>query len=128
MRIAISAVIIEDGNLLLVRKKNSWILPGGKTEADESDLQCLSRELGEELSGTKIYNEKFYGSFKGRTPHRGDVLEARVYFADINGELRGVRNGDSISESAWARDFANYNLSDITSKIVDSLKNDGCLE
>ena len=29
MRIAINAAIIQDGKLLLVRKKKTWILPGG---------------------------------------------------------------------------------------------------
>ena len=60
MRIAISAVIIERDKLLLVKKRNSWILPGGKIEKNEGNLECLSREVSEELSGTKICNEKFY--------------------------------------------------------------------
>lgn len=35
MRIAIGAAIINDGKILLVRKKQSWILPGGKPEQKE---------------------------------------------------------------------------------------------
>jgi ADP-ribose pyrophosphatase YjhB (NUDIX family) len=128
MRVAIDAVIIEESKLLLVKKRNSWILPGGKIEDNESELECLSREVSEELSGTKICEEKFYGDFEGRTPHRGDILKAKVYFAKINGELYGVREGDSISRVEWVRDFKNYNLSDITSKIVDSLRTDKFLE
>jgi len=52
MRIAIGAAIIEDGKILLVRKRQSWILPGGKPEPKESDIECLCREVSEELSGT----------------------------------------------------------------------------
>ena len=88
MRVAIGAIVIRENSLLLVRKRNSWILPGGKIEDGEGDLECLSREIDEELSGTKIRNEVFYGEFEGRTPHRGDILKNRVYFADIDGYLK----------------------------------------
>ena len=54
MRTAIGAAIINEGKLLIVRKKQSWILPGGKPEPGESDLDCLCREVGQELSGTKL--------------------------------------------------------------------------
>ena len=127
MRVVVDAAIIKDGKLLLVRKRDSWILPGGKIEKGESDLECLSREVFEELSGTRICNNMFYGEFEGKTPHRGDTLKARVYFANIDGILYGVRNGDSISEARWVEDFDDYNLSDITSKIVSSLMEEGYL-
>jgi len=128
MRVAINAVIIEDGKFLLVKKRTSWILPGGKIENGESDLECLSREVGEELSGTKIKNEVFYEKFEGKTPNRGDVLRAMVYIADVDGVLYGIREGDSIRDSEWVRDFSKYNLSEITSKVIDSLKSDGYLK
>ncbi len=128
MRVAIGAVVIRENSLLIVKKRNSWILPGGKIEEGESDLECLSREVGEELSGTKICNEIFYGEFEGRTPHRGDILKSRVYFAGIDGPLRDVYERDSISEVRWVENFERYNLSKITSKIVDSLKKDRYLE
>jgi len=124
MRTAINAVIIQEQKLLLVRKNLTWILPGGKPENEEPDLECLCREMREELSGTKIKDIHFYKSFEGKTPHKGDILRAKVYFAKIDGELYAVRNGDSISEVTWINDFSKYNLSDITSKIVNSLQQD----
>lgn len=127
MRTAINAVIIQDSKLLLVRKGLTWILPGGKPEIGETDLECLSREINEELSGTKIKTTLFYNQFEGRTPHKQDTLRAKVYFAEIDGQLYSVREGDSISESRWISDFSKYNLSDITSKIVNSLQKDGYL-
>jgi len=124
MRTAINAVIIQDNKLLLVRKKLTWILPGGKPESGETDLECLCREIDEELSGTRIKDIRYYNQFEGKTPHRGDVLKARVYFASIDGPLYSVRNGDSISEMSWVDDFSKYNLSAITLKIVNSLQQD----
>lgn len=56
MRKTINVAIINRKKLLLVRKGQSWLLTGGKPESDESDLECLCREVWEELSGTKIKN------------------------------------------------------------------------
>ncbi|MEK6856014.1 MAG: NUDIX domain-containing protein [Nanoarchaeota archaeon] len=127
MRIAINALIIKNGKVLLVRKGETWILPGGKLEEGENDLQCLSREVAEELSGTKLCNVLFYGEFEGQTPHKKDILKARVYFADIDGELYGVRKGDSILEANWVDNIFGCKLSDITFKIITSLKREGYL-
>ncbi|PIU29868.1 hypothetical protein COT07_03725 [Candidatus Woesearchaeota archaeon CG07_land_8_20_14_0_80_44_23] len=130
MRVAIDAAIIQDGRILLVRKKQSWILPGGKPNPNESDLECLCREVREELSGTQLELDegkiKYYGDFEGITPHTGDILTAKVYFANIKGELHNY--SAEISGYAWANDPREYNLSDITSKIVDSLAKDGYLK
>lgn len=84
MRTAISAAIIRNGAMLLVKKRNTWILPGGKPNEGESDTQCLIREITkEEVPGTKLSDFRFYKSFKGRTPHSGDILLVRVYLAEI---------------------------------------------
>ena len=125
MRTAIGAAIIDDGKILLVRKKQSWIFPGGKPESNESDIECLCREVGEELSGTQLDKIRYYGNFEGRTPHTRDILRVRVNFADIKGEL--FKPAAEIGAYAWAKDPNKYNLSDITSKIIDSLTIDGYL-
>ena len=110
MRIAINVAIIQENKLLLVRKKSTWILPGGKPEIGENDLECLCREIDEELSGTKIKDISYYKQFEGKTPHKGDILRVKVYFANIDGQLYSVRDGDSISEVAWVNDLSKYNI------------------
>ncbi len=121
MRVAINAAIIQDSRLLLVRKVESWILPGGKPKEGEEDLVCLRREVREELSGTELNNFRFCGDFEGITPHKGDKLRARVYFADIDGQL-GQPSAE-IAEYAWiGKDTSSFRLSDITRKIIESLK------
>jgi len=124
MKLAIGAAIIENRKLLLVRKKQTWILPGGKPEANESDLECLCREVREELSGTELQNISYYSEFEGITPYKGYLLKARVYLASIEGGLHA--SSAEIDASEWVdADNANkYNLSDITLKILNSLIKD----
>ncbi len=123
MRRAINLAEITEEGLLLVRKKDIWILPGGKPKEGEPDDKCLFRELKEELSVSeqqiKIYN--FYNSFTGRTPFSRSLLEAKVYFGTLNGRLKPSAE---IKEFKYIKDFEKYKISEITSKIISSLKQD----
>jgi 8-oxo-dGTP diphosphatase len=55
IRVAV-AILKKDGKILICqRKRNSryglkWEFPGGKVESGETVLECLKRELAEELS------------------------------------------------------------------------------
>lgn len=123
MRKAINLIAIQDKKILLTKKKQVWILPGGKPEAEETDLECLSRELAEELPKLIVIDDfKPYKSFSGKTPHKGDMLEAITYFATVEGEITPSME---ITEAGWFNDFDAINLSDITAKIIDALKTDG---
>lgn len=123
MRKAINLAEITEEGLLLVRKKDIWILPGGKPKEGESDYECLIRELNEKLSVSeeqiKIYN--FYYSFIGRIPFSRSLLEAKVYFGGIKGKLKPSAE---IKEFKYIKDFEKYKISEITRKIADSLKQD----
>jgi len=126
MRTAINAAIIGKNGLLLVKKRDIWILPGGKLQRDESELGCLCREVSEELSGTRIEIQQVpFGIFTGRTPHKQDLIEVVVYFANLASPL------GKHSKEIRAREFTlypeNYNLSEITSQIVGRLRGEGYL-
>lgn len=125
MRKVINAVIYEK-KILLVRKKQIWILPEGKPEA-ESDIECLRREVKDELSMTKIKNIVFYEEFKGIAPHRKDNLKARVYFANFENKLGNPST--EILELKWIRfnDTSSYKIFNITLKVINSLKEDNYL-
>ena len=125
MRTAINAAVIQDRSVLIVRKKEIWILPGGKPNPGETDLECLIREASEELSGTQFVGFTWYGRFEGQTPHTGDILCAQVYFAMILGKLQPP--SAEIKETYWFKREDQHRLSEITTKIIDSLKNDSYL-
>jgi len=123
-RTVICVVGIRNNNILLVRKQETWILPGGKPETEESDIQCLIREIKEELPGIKLKNFQFYKMFKGVTPHKGDLFQTKAYFADIEGELNPSAE---INAAEWVENTSKYKLSDITKKVIYSLHREGLL-
>lgn len=123
MRTAISAAIIEKEKLLVVEKNQTWMMPGGKLNADESDLECLIRKIGEDLSGTKIKNIKYFTEFYGITPHKKDIIKIKVYFADINGNLNSPSN--EIKKYDWTGNKYKKNLSDITIQVMENLIKEG---
>ena len=75
MTTVVNAAIIQDGKILMVRKNQVWIFPGGKMEPGESDLEILTREVSEELSGTKLKNEQFFTSIEGITRYSKRFLK-----------------------------------------------------
>ena len=138
MRKAIDLVVLEGGGILLVRKKKTWILPGGKPKRSESHKRCLVREINEEL-GVRPFIIYFYKSFEGKTPYKGDILRAEIYrgkllrrdgdlFIGDDGEGLHIRKGDSIGEFKFVTNPYDYNLSDITKQVIDSLIKDNYLE
>lgn len=85
--IAICAVIFKDGKMLATQRGPSmslpfkWELPGGKPLAGESDIDCVKREVLEELNlaitvhSLFAENEHYYPNFK---------LNLRAYTASID--------------------------------------------
>jgi 8-oxo-dGTP diphosphatase len=80
----------EDGRVLLCRKKRGTsllILPGGKVEEGETALECLRRELREELGEVEARDLKYLGAYtdvaagaESRTVH------IELYWGTLAGE------------------------------------------
>ena len=122
MRKVINLADITQDGLLLVKKKNVWILPGGKLEKGEDHFECLYRELKEELSispdSITIYN--YHDSFIGKTPHSKKDLEAVVYFGHLKGKIKPANEiSDYIRVNK--KNLGGHVLSIITFNIVNSL-------
>jgi len=111
-----------------LRKKDVWILPGGKLEKkDWSYIGCLIRELGEELPEvTEVEIGGFFGSFDGITPHSVHQIKVEVYLGYV---YNLTELGVEISESRMVskEEIGKLNVSDITYKIIQSLIKDNRL-
>lgn len=137
MRKVIGCAILQDNQLVVVRKekngKSSWILPGGKPNEGEGNLECLSRELGEELPFLKVTGQfKYYWTFQGISPNQGDIIENIVYTYEAEGEL-DLRVSDNPNENVKEARCLRYpelsklEISNTTMQVVQSLKNDSYL-
>jgi 8-oxo-dGTP diphosphatase len=91
---------IEGDHLLVVRKKggHAFILPGGKPEEAEQDLETLSREVDEEL-GCSITQMQFEGAFVDVAADMTDtIVTVRLYTGNLLGDPRPE---SEIEELAW---------------------------
>lgn len=91
--ISVVAALIRDhdGRVLLVRKRGTaaFIQPGGKRDADESDVAALSREIVEEL-GCRVRDNSVQplGVFECAAANEpGFQVRAAVYAIDVEGMI-----------------------------------------
>jgi 8-oxo-dGTP diphosphatase len=116
--VKIGLAVTEGDRVLLVRKRGGgcFILPGGKPERGEDDLETLSREIQEELGCTiQADSLAFLGSF---TDVAADTSNAIVTVRLYKGALIGSPAPKSEIEALrWIR-----NLED-GSVLAPSLRN-----
>ena len=93
---------IRDGRVLLCRKKRGTqllILPGGKREAGESSLECLARDLREELGDVEAVAPELVGVYTH--PAAGEP-EKQVRIELYRSELAGDPHAQSeIGKLVW---------------------------
>lgn len=96
-----AAAIVRDKSLLLTRKRGTttFISPGGKPLPGENYLDCLAREVREELD-VAIRTPTFLGIFGGVSAFENIPIEMHVYLTDIVGEPRACME---IEEIVWYR-------------------------
>lgn len=103
-RIVVTAACLfnDKHELLLVRKRDTerFMLPGGKPETGESELEALQRELLEELGVSHQSSEySLLGKYLAPAANEaGMMVEATVYRAQLSGP---VIIAAEIEESLW---------------------------
>jgi 8-oxo-dGTP diphosphatase len=86
-----AAVVFHEGKILIARRKQGltlsgkWEFPGGKIEENETMVQCLKRELREEL-GIEVSIDEFILASK-HTYNFGDVELFAFKASLISGDL-----------------------------------------
>ena len=88
MAIKVVDIIVErKGMILLIKRGDFWILPGGEIEQGGDEMQCLkdvvSREMNDRVSHIFTKLEK---TISGISPVRGGEVEVTVYVGDISKE------------------------------------------
>jgi len=89
--VEVVGAIIRDaeGRLLTVRKRGTtrYMLPGGKREPGENDLQALAREVFEEL-GARLISAELLGRFEAPAANEpGATVVSHAYLATVDNDI-----------------------------------------
>lgn len=107
--IAVDVVLltIQDGTLkvLLVRRqqppyRNTWALPGGLVDAEESVDDAALRELQEETNINNVYLEQLYTFGEPNRDPRGRIITV-AYYALVNWQQFQLKARKRVSEASW---------------------------
>jgi 8-oxo-dGTP diphosphatase len=101
-------IYLRDGKVLITlsRGKDTWYIPGGKRDGNESDHEALMREVKEELNVDLLPQTiEHYGTFEAQAHGKpeGTVVRMTCYTADFTGELAPTSEIEKIDFFAYAQ-------------------------
>lgn len=123
MKQAIDLLFIKYDQILLVKKENLWILPGGKIKKGKDDFESLERKIGEELN-TKVFIGNFYKTFFRANLFGRNFLEVKTYFSSL---IKNMTSSEEIGNIKFVSNPHECPVSYITKEIISSLEMDGYL-
>ena len=122
----IGAIILRDRTILVAKKKDTFIMPGGRIEPGESDLDCLRRELEEEFQ-VQVQSYYYFHTFEDAAAlDPGMKVSMKVYLVTIAGEPRA---SGEITEIAYVNSHFTGKMGSIVQKqIIPLLVERGLLD
>ncbi len=101
-------IYIKDRQILMTlsKGKDTYYIPGGKREGNETDLEALSREVMEELSVVILPDSiRHYGTFEAQAHGKaeGTIVRMTCYEAAIAGTLRPSSEIQDIAYYTYAQ-------------------------
>jgi len=120
MSIKVVDIIVErKGKVLLIKRGDFWILPGGEIEPGEDERQCLeevvSREIKDQVS---TLFRKLENTIKGPSPVRDGDVEVSIYVGDISSKK--MSDVTDCNAHWFSREsLPSIRLSNITKDVLD---------
>lgn len=86
----VGLLTIREGRILLCRKKHTTsllILPGGCKEPGETSVECLLRELHEELGDVQVEALEYLGTYSDRAAgDESKTVQIELYASNLKGD------------------------------------------
>lgn len=120
MTIKVVDIIVERREKILLTKRGDfWILPGGEIEPGDSEMQCLEEVVAREINDqvASVFR-KLDKKIVGPSPVRGGDVEVTVYVGDIGSKkMSDVKD----CNAHWfsRESIATIRLSNITKDVLD---------
>ena len=98
-------VASKRGRVLLVRRRcdNRWMFPGGRKRGRETELQCLQREIREELPGLRFGKLTLWKEIRKKNHRSGRKMNDAIFVA--RKASGGLKIGDKreIDRAEWRK-------------------------
>jgi ADP-ribose pyrophosphatase YjhB (NUDIX family) len=120
MAIQVVDIIVErKGMILLIKRGDFWLLPGGEIEPGEDELQCLEEVVAKEMNDqvASVFR-KLEKTVTGPSPVRPGDVEVSIYVGDIgSAKMSDVKD----CNAHWfsRKSIEALRLSNITKDILD---------
>jgi len=126
MSINVVDIIVERrGMILLIKRGDFWILPGGEIEEGEDEMQCLEDVVAKEMNArVDCIFRKLEKTIKGISPVRPGEVEVTIYVGDISSaKMSDVKD----CNAHWfSKDSMSVlRLSNITNDVLDYYYSEG---
>ena len=98
-------VAAKRGRVLLVRRKRDglWMFPGGRKRAQESDKDCLRREIKEELPKLKLGRVKLWKEVKAKNRRSGRNMSDAIFVTSKASGRLTIGDKKEIDKATWRK-------------------------
>jgi len=96
-------IAAKRGRVLLVRRRcdNRWMFPGGRKRAQETEKQCLYREIKEELPGLRIGKLKLWKEIRKKNRRSGRKMDDAIFVARKTTGALNIGDKREIDRAEW---------------------------
>jgi 8-oxo-dGTP diphosphatase len=115
-------VAVKRGKVLLVRRKSDrlWMFPGGRKRGRESERDCLSREIGEELPKLKLGPVRLWKTVTTKNRCSGRKMSDAIFVVRKSTGTLKIGDKKEIDKAIW-RKPRGVRLTPTSRYIVDHL-------
>src|SRR6201999_4004268 len=98
-------VAAQRGRVLIVRRKRDglWMFPGGRKRAQETNKDCLRREMKEELPKLKLGRLRLWKEVKAKNRRSGRKMSDAIFVAEKASGPLAIGDKKEIDKATWCK-------------------------